>query len=94
MFGSLGVTHLTPLQDMWAGVPTQFIMDGPNEVHKVTIARNVLKNYEPHEGYWPTQFLPALREQAKKKFADVLANDPELAARVEGLEREQYADVS
>jgi hypothetical protein len=53
-----------------------------------------LKNYEPHEGYWPTQFLPALREQAKKKFADVLANDPDLARRVEALEAEQYADIT
>jgi alkylation response protein AidB-like acyl-CoA dehydrogenase len=94
IFGSLGVTHLTPLQEMWASVPTQFIMDGPNEIHKVTIARNVLKRYEPHEGYWPTQFLPAQREAAKKKFAEVLASDPELAARVEAIERDQYASIS
>jgi acyl-CoA dehydrogenase len=94
MFGSLGVTHLTPLQQMWSGVPTQFIMDGPNEVHKVTIAKNVLKNYQPHEGNWPTEFLPAKREQAKKKFADLLANDPELAKRVEMVERGQYSTIS
>jgi hypothetical protein len=94
MFGSLGVTHLTPLQEMWASVPTQFIMDGPNEVHKVTIARNVLKGYQPHAGNWPTQFLPAQREAAKKKFAEVLASEPELAARVEAVERDQYASIS
>jgi acyl-CoA dehydrogenase len=94
IYGSLGVTHLTPLQDMWAGVPTQFIMDGPHEVHKVTIARNVLKGYAPHEGNWPTEFLPAKREAAKKKFADLLASDEELAKRVEMLERDQYADIS
>ena len=92
--GSLGVTHLTPLQDMWASVPTQFIMDGPNEVHKVTIARNVLKNYEPQEGYWPSEFLPHKRAAAKEKFADLLASDPELAAHVERLEQAQYEDIS
>jgi acyl-CoA dehydrogenase len=94
IFGSLGVTHLTPLQEMWAGVPTQFIMDGPNEVHKVTIAKNVLKSYEPHEGNWPTEFLPAKRAAAKKKFASVLAADPELAKRVDRLEAAQYGAIS
>jgi alkylation response protein AidB-like acyl-CoA dehydrogenase len=94
IFGSLGVTHLTPLQEMWNSVPTQYIMDGPNEVHKVTVARNVLKNYEAHEGNWPTEFLPAKREAAREKFADLLDRDPELAAQVDALEAGQYADIS
>lgn len=94
MLGSLGVTHLTPMQDLWASVPTQFIMDGPNEIHKVTIARNVLKGYEPHEGHWPSAFLPAQREEAKKKFAGVLAADPELARQVERIETGQYESIS
>jgi alkylation response protein AidB-like acyl-CoA dehydrogenase len=94
IFGSLGVTHLTPLQQMWSGVPTQFIMDGPDEVHKVTVARNVLKNYTPHEGNWPTEFLPAKREAAKQKFAALLERDPELAAQVAALEADQYAHIS
>jgi alkylation response protein AidB-like acyl-CoA dehydrogenase len=94
IFGSLGVTHLTPIQDMWSSVPTQFIMDGPHEVHKVTIARNVLKGYEPHQGDWPTQFLPFRREAARKKFAAVLAGDAELARRVENIEAGQYESIS
>ena len=94
MFGSLGVTHLTPLQHMWSSVPTQFIMDGPNEVHKVTVARNVLKGYQPHEGNWPSEFLPARREAARKRFSDLLASDAELAARVEAMESGQYSEIS
>jgi alkylation response protein AidB-like acyl-CoA dehydrogenase len=94
MFGSLGVTHLTPLQHMWNSVPTQYIMDGPDEVHKVTVARNVLKGYQAHEGDWPTAFIPHQRDLAKKKYAAVLAADPELAGRVERLERETYAEIS
>jgi alkylation response protein AidB-like acyl-CoA dehydrogenase len=94
IFGSLGVTHLTPLQDLWAKVPTQFIMDGPHEVHKVTVARNVLKGYEAQPGLWPTQFLPAQREAAKKKFAGLLSSDPELADRVDRVERGQYESIS
>lgn len=79
---------------MWASVPTQFIMDGPNEIHKVTIARNVLKGYEPHEGNWPTEFLPAKREAAKKKFAALLASDAKLAHRVKMVEQSQYETIS
>ena len=39
---------------MWAGAPTMAIADGVDEVHKVTVARNVLKRFEPHDGLWPT----------------------------------------
>jgi acyl-CoA dehydrogenase len=79
ILGSLGVTDLTPLQAMWAASPTMSVMDGVDEVHKVTVARNVLKEYRPHEGPWPTDYLPAKREQARKKFAEAMAADPELA---------------
>jgi len=84
IFGSLGVTDLTPLQAMWASSPQMAVMDGVDEVHKVTVARNVLKEYKPHDGPWPSEYLPAKREQAKKKFAQAMADDPELA---------QYSDV-
>ena len=94
IYGSLGVTHLTPLQEMWASVPTQFIMDGPDEVHKVTVAKSVLRGYEPHEGNWPTEFIPAKREAAKQKYADVLAANPDLAEQVDAMERRAYADIS
>jgi hypothetical protein len=49
-------------------------------VHKVTVARNVLKGYAPHPGPWPSQYLPARRAEARKKYASLLAADPDLAA--------------
>jgi len=55
------------------------IADGVDEVHKVTVARNVLKEYRPHEGLWPTEYIPHKREQARKKFATLLADNPDLA---------------
>jgi alkylation response protein AidB-like acyl-CoA dehydrogenase len=83
IFGSLGVTNLTPLQAIWANSPNMSVMDGVDEVHKVTVARNVLKGYQPHEGVWPTEYLPHKRAAARQKFAAILAEDPELAHEAE-----------
>ncbi|MBO0732025.1 MAG: acyl-CoA dehydrogenase, partial [Acidimicrobiaceae bacterium] len=79
IMGSLGTTNLTPLQQMYASAPTMAIADGVDEVHKVTVARNVLKDYRPHEGPWPTEYLPAKRERARKKYTELLASDQVLA---------------
>jgi acyl-CoA dehydrogenase len=80
IMGSLGTTNLTPLQAMYASAPTMGIADGVDEVHKVTVARNVLKGYEPHAGLWPTEYIPAKRDEARKKFASLIESDPDLAA--------------
>jgi acyl-CoA dehydrogenase len=83
IMGSLGTTNLTPLQAMYASAPTMGIADGVDEVHKVTVARNVLKGYRPHDGMWPTEYIPAKRENARKKYTELFAQDPDL---------EKYAD--
>ncbi len=79
IMGSLGTTNLMPLQAMYASAPTMAIADGVDEVHKVTVARNILKDYRPHEGLWPTEYLPAKREKARKKYEDLLASESVLA---------------
>ena len=37
--GALGCTNEMPLAGLWAQVPLMGIMDGPSEVHRVTVAR-------------------------------------------------------
>ena len=86
VMGSLGTTNLLPLQAMYASAPTMAIADGVDEVHKVTVARNVLKDYRPHEGLWPTEYIPTKRAEARKKFAEALT-DPELASYADYVEK-------
>lgn len=45
LHGGEGVTDDVPLASMWAGLRTLRLADGPDEVHKMTIARQELKKY-------------------------------------------------
>jgi alkylation response protein AidB-like acyl-CoA dehydrogenase len=87
ILGSLGTTNLTPIQAMYAGAPTMGIADGVDEVHKATVARNVLTNYEAHEGFWPTEYIPAKRDRAWEKFEPLFQTDPELRERAEAYKK-------
>ena len=59
--------------------PTMGIADGVDEVHKATVARNVLKGYRPHEGYWPTEYFPAKREKARRSSSRCSPRTPSCA---------------
>ncbi|MHB8680550.1 MAG: acyl-CoA dehydrogenase family protein [Acidimicrobiales bacterium] len=69
--GSLGFSTDLPLEHMYRAARAARIYDGPDEVHKVTVARQVLKRYQPTDV--PTEHVPTRREAAMKKFADLLA---------------------
>ena len=63
--GSLGVSNLMPLAHMWMSGPVMGIADGPTEVHKDTIAKQVLKGCKPHDGLYPSMHLPTRIEAAR-----------------------------
>jgi acyl-CoA dehydrogenase len=67
--GALGVSNEMPFGSMWSAAAIMSVVDGPTEVHKVTVAREVLKGYQPAPGLWPTQHLPTKREEARAKLA-------------------------
>jgi len=70
--GSLGFSSDIPLESMYRHARAARIYDGPDEVHRVTVARQVLKGYTPAEGPWPSDHIPTRREAALKKFAGQL----------------------
>ena len=49
--GALGVSSDTPLEAMYRGARTLRLADGPDEVHRILIAKNVLKRYRNGESW-------------------------------------------
>jgi acyl-CoA dehydrogenase len=70
--GALGATNEMPLWSLWLQSAMLAIMDGPTEVHRVTVARHLLKNGSAAEGEWPSEWIPAKQEAARAKFAEHL----------------------
>ena len=75
LHGALGMSNEMPLGSMFLAAPTLGVADGPSEVHKVTLARQVLRGYEPVDGLFPTEHLPARRRAAQEKFARLLESE-------------------
>ena len=68
--GALGVSDEMPLGGLWMTAPIMGLVDGPTEVHRNSVARSVLKDYQPVEGLWPSQHLPTRIAEARRKYAD------------------------
>ncbi len=68
--GSLGYSTDLPLEHMYRAARAARIYDGPDEVHRVTVARHALKRYRSVEV--PTEHVPTRRAVAMAKFADLL----------------------
>ena len=73
LHGALGVSNEMPFMHMVTSSLVMGIADGPTEVHKVTLAKQVLKDYRPDNDLFPAYHIPKLREAAQEKFADELA---------------------
>ncbi|MGO9340977.1 MAG: acyl-CoA dehydrogenase family protein [Acidimicrobiales bacterium] len=68
--GSLGFSTDLPLEHMYRAARAARIYDGPDEVHKVTVARQVMKNYKPADV--PTEHVPTRRKAAEERFSEML----------------------
>jgi acyl-CoA dehydrogenase len=73
--GALGTTNEMPFFGMIHGAGVMGLADGPTEVHKVTVARQVLRDYKPSDDTWPTEWIPKKIDAAKTRFAEYLEHE-------------------
>jgi acyl-CoA dehydrogenase len=73
--GALGVSNEMPFNMMIHGAASMGLADGPTEVHKVTVARQLLREYKASDDLWPTEHLPKKLAAAKEKFAEYLEHE-------------------
>jgi len=73
--GALGISNEMPFHSMLVGASVMGLADGPTEVHKVTVARQVLRDHQATDDLWPTQHLPKRRDAAREKFAAILEHE-------------------
>ena len=70
--GSLGYSTDLPLEAMYRYARGARFYDGPDEVHRASVARQILRGYEPPADNIPTEHVPTRREAARERFADLL----------------------
>ncbi len=75
--GSLGVSNELPLSSMLLGSYVMGIADGPTEVHKVTVARQILRDYEGTDKLFPDYTLPNRQANALTLLGDQIEREVE-----------------
>jgi acyl-CoA dehydrogenase len=68
--GSLGYSTDMPIEEMHRWARAARLYDGPDEVHRVTVARRVLRGYEPRDV--PTEHIPTRRQAAIARYGALL----------------------
>ncbi len=85
--GALGVSNEMPFTQMLIGSMVMGIADGPTEVHKITLAKQVLRDFHPDNDLFPSYHLPKVRQNAKDRFPDIAAElRAEWAARAQSID--------
>ena len=70
--GALGYSTDLPLEAMYRYARGARFYDGPDEVHRQSAARQILRGYEPPADEVPTEHIPTRRREAQEKFAWLL----------------------
>jgi acyl-CoA dehydrogenase len=73
--GALGTSNEMPFFQMIHGAAVMGMADGPTEVHKVTVARQLLRDYRPSDDLWPSEHIPKKLDAARAKFAEYLEHE-------------------
>jgi acyl-CoA dehydrogenase len=75
--GSLGYSSDLPLEAMYRAARAARFYDGPDEVHRDSVAKLILRGYAAAPGGVPTEHVPTRTEAARERFADLLAASAE-----------------
>ncbi|MCU1692866.1 MAG: acyl-CoA dehydrogenase [Frankiales bacterium] len=75
LHGALGVSLEMPFTTMLSRAEALAIADGPTEVHKVTVARQVLRDHTPVAGLFPSEHLPTREAAARTRLARLLEQE-------------------
>src|ERR671916_734590 len=70
--GALGYSTDLPLEAMYRFARAARIYDGPDEVHRDSVARQILRGYTAPADGIPTEHVPTRRDAARARFADLL----------------------
>ncbi len=70
--GSLGYSTDMPLEAMYRYARGARLYDGPDEVHRQSVARQILRGYEPPADGVPSEHVPTRRAAARLRFAELL----------------------
>ncbi|WP_240274475.1 acyl-CoA dehydrogenase family protein [Mycobacterium ulcerans] len=72
LHGALGVSDEMPFVTMMVAAESLGIADGATELHKMTVARRTLRQYEPVATPFPSQHIPTRRAAAEARLAERL----------------------
>src|SRR3984957_18028437 len=86
LHGAMGVSNEMPFMGMVTSALVMGIADGPTEVHKVTVAKQVLKDYKPDNDLFPNYHLPKLKEAALDKYGSAIDELKAEAAKMRASE--------
>jgi acyl-CoA dehydrogenase len=87
LHGALGVSNEMPFTGMLISSMVMGIADGPTEVHKVTVAKQILKDFRPDNDLFPSYHVPKVRDAAREKHADLVEElKAEWASRAQSID--------
>ncbi|MBA1204317.1 acyl-CoA dehydrogenase [Pseudomonas capeferrum] len=72
--GSLGVSEEMPFVGHIVRSFQMGLADGPTEVHKITVAKQLLRDYEACDALFPSYHRPTAAARAQEKYAPALAS--------------------
>lgn len=70
LHGSIGLSREMPFAQQVIDSYFLGLADGPTEVHKVTVARQVLRDYAPATELFPSYHVPGVKQRARDRYPD------------------------